>query len=357
MVAIFSLLWGLCLISCRIGRDWEVCDHNTRLIYYYDREGDASGDVLPVYVRTIEEYIFDERGELFAANKLPGRSSCDGDFVSKMTLPPGRYTVVAWGNPDGRSRIDNQPPSIPPSEESRLLLDAPYARGELPPMQNCERLFYGYHTFTVESTGVGSIVMNMSHAYCLLQITVTWRGMPPTGSGNFSLLLQDVPSQYDFIPGQVFEAGVWVPYDATLNRYLTGNGSSPYYFPGSSGGQRPVTCRIDTRINVDRQVGGEFILYRLNDNSHPLLSIESDGEPVMKTIDLHRFFQSMGILLSQNRRQEFRLAVEIDGDQVTVSLVTFEGWEDGGVLAGRRYSPDVSKHDVLTLYEVPDKIY
>lgn len=332
-IAIPLMLCIFGLISCRIGHNLEVCDYNVRLIYYYDREGEIPANGLPTYVRTIEEYLFDERGELVAANKLPG-SSCGGDFESKMTLPPGRYTVVAWGNADGRSRIDTRQPSIPPAGESRLLLDAPYTRGDLPPMQNCEKLFYGYHTFTVGSGGVSSIVMRMSHAYCLLQIAVTWRGMPPAGSGNFGLLLHDIPSQYDFIPGQIFEAGAWSPYDATSNRYPTGNGSSPYHFPGNGGGQRPVTCRIDTRINVDRQIDGEFVLYRLADDSHPLLSIENDGGSVMKTIDLHRFFRTMDIPLTQNRRQEFRLAVEIDGEDVTVSLVTFEGWEDGGVIGG-----------------------
>jgi hypothetical protein len=75
---------------------------------------------------------------------------------------------------------------------------------------------------------------------------------------------------------------------------------------------------------------GQFVTYRYRGDTEIYLSIYSEGKQVMKEIDLLRFFQEMGINLHYSLCQEYAIQLDINGDEVKVSLVQVEDWGDGG---------------------------
>jgi hypothetical protein len=54
-----------------------------------------------------------------------------------------------------------------------------------------------------------------------------------------------------------------------------------------------------------------------------------------KSIDLRRFFETVGWARTYNRRQEYNLLITIDGTSVRVEPMDIVGWIDGGYIVGR----------------------
>lgn len=331
--ALLVFLAALSLTSCSIEPETEVCEFNTRLTYIYNRENTAAS-VLPIYIKTLDEYIFNQQDVLVMINRLPG-ISCFGEYVSEFNLPAGKYTVITWGNKATPSKVNKEQIGVTTRQEMMLYLDNPQEDESL--QNDSERLYYGYRTFSVNEYGVSKVRVDMSHAHCVLNITVQWRKMAeaPTAAQGYYMLLKDIPSGYSFMPQYKFQSGQTDVHDPMLDTYPANSSQDICYMPLVHAADNLVNHRTWAEMNTEtRTLQSRFITYRYKDSSHELLSVYLDDTQIMKEIDLAVFFQSMGIVLDTNRRQEFDLLLVIDGNNVTVSLIKIDDWDEGGSLGG-----------------------
>lgn len=336
--ALLVFLAALSLTSCSIEPAIEVCEFNTRLIYRYNRENTTTDNVLPQYIQSLTEYIYDEQGILYATNILPG-TSCFGKFVSEINLPPGKYTVITWGNKAEPSKVNKEQIGISTREEMILYLDNAYnaARSTTDTQSNSERLYYGYRTFSVGEYGVSKIHVDMSHSHCVLNVTVRWKQMAeaPTATEGYFMMLKDIPSQFSFMPQFKFQSGETDLHNPTQDSYPANTSEDICYMPLVHASTQLVNHRTSAEMNTEtRTLQSRFITYRYSDSSHELLSIYLGDKQIEKEIDLAVFFKAMSIALDTNRRQEFDLLLVIDGDKVTVSLIQIDDWDEGGSLGG-----------------------
>lgn len=322
------VIWNLLLLptSCAVDTEVLTCSYNVQLEYWYTREWSKEENMVPNYIYRITEYIFDAEDILYQVNILPG-SSGKGDFVSTLTLPDGDYTAVAWGN---LSRIENDwQPEVGTTrlDEARILLSSPYgsepAEGDSDSERgNIDPLYYGYTTFSIEGEKPQRIRVGMTHAHLVLEVVVKWAKNAPANTRDFNLRLHDVPGVYRFLPG--------------------------YTEPRSGASTNPIThhiaevretphkqiYRLNATMDIARSLKGEFITNRLNDYSHPLLTVYAGDTPLTKALDLEKYFRTMQIGLNRNLRQEFRIQVMIHEDRVEISPLAFSDWENGGTIGG-----------------------
>ena len=87
------------LSACDIDAQLPDCYYNARLEYWYVFTG--TDNEIPDYVDTMNEYLFDANGILRQVKTLEG----DSLLAHELVVPPGTYTLVSWGNLDGRSHI------------------------------------------------------------------------------------------------------------------------------------------------------------------------------------------------------------------------------------------------------------
>lgn len=334
---IFALAMSTMLLTaCDINDDVEECQYNTRLIYQYDREYTASTNVLSQYVQSLDEYIFDANGVLVQINKLPGYS-CFGKYVSETNLPEGKYSVITWGNMGDFSKVNQAQIGVTKREDMLLNLDNAYSPLRATAYQsNSEKLYYAYRTFSVEKYGVSKVEVDMSHSHCVLDITVRWKKAEETpASGNYYMLLKQLPTQYAFMPEYKFKDKHVAIHKPEEDEFPKDTDETLYFITTVYGSQQLKTYRQDVVMNGGRLLNTQFVSYRYRSNSHELLSIyAADGTQVMKEIDLYRFFRDMDIELDTNLRQEFQINIEIDGNTVIVSLVEVGDWDEGGTIGG-----------------------
>lgn len=315
-------------MSCTLDADLKECSYNARLEYWYTGSGNAN--VLPDYIYTMREFVFDSLGVLRQVNELAGKKN----IAAELNVPPGKYTLVTWANVDSASHVNGAEIGRSTRDDMLLYLDKEYKplKSAEAYSGNAERLYYGFATFEVNARGVTRQRIDMMHSHCVLSITVKWKYNPPRDTKNFSFYLLDVPSAYRFVPGYEVRGSASMPYEETASP-VTRSGSSSYIPLKSEGGKR-VNHRIDVPMDITRTLSGEFVTYRLSNDDHPVLRICAGDVLLVKEMDLNKYFREMDIDLNENLRQEFSLIVEVDGDKVLVSSTEVSDWIDGGTIGG-----------------------
>lgn len=331
-------LWGgwmgliimFLFLSCSLEPDAAVCQFNTRLIYRYNRENTTADNVLPQFIQSLTEYVFDQRGVLYAIHTLPGTSSF-GKFVSETNLPQGKYTVIAWGNEATPSSINREQIGTTTKQEMMIYLDNAYNASL---QSNAERLYYGYRTFTIEKYGVSKVNVDMTHAHCVLNITVKWKNSAeaPANTGNFYLRLRNIAPQQGFMPQYTFRGNTLIGYTPSVDTYLHSPTTIRHNIPVVDMLSPLLNHRTTATMSYEQVLSGEFVTYRYCNHANQLLSLWAGNTQLMKEVDLQRFFRDSGIELDTNLRQEFDIQIEIDGNKVVASLVEIADWEEGGSL-------------------------
>lgn len=318
----------LAFMSCNIDADLKECPYNARLEYWYT--GSGSANVLPDYIYTMREFVFDSLGVLRQVNEIAAKKG----IAAELNVPPGKYTLVTWANIDSASHVNQAEIGHTTKEEMRLYMDNPYKvlKSESAVHGNAERLYYGFATFYVNNRGVTRQRMDMTHSHCLLNLTVKWKYNPPRDTKNFCFYLLNVPSEVRFLPGYEVRGSASMPYQEP--EYPATRSGSSNYIPLTSDGQKLVDQRLDVKMDITRTLSGEFVTYRLTNDTHPVLRICAGETLLVREIDLNKYFRQMDIDLDQNLRQEFNLIVEVDGDKVFVSSARVSDWIDGGVIGG-----------------------
>jgi hypothetical protein len=292
----------LALTGCNIDGELAECPYNVRLEYWYTSDG--YDNLLPSYVYTLHEYLFDSEGIL----RERALRAVKSGIYTKMSLQPGDYTLVTWGNRDTVSLA--APLQIGKTKLSEIQL---YTEKE----GNTEPLYYSCHAFTVGKVGVTRERVDLLHCHLKLGVTVRWEATPPPNTGDFRMTLSGICPAYLFTP------------EYTLNS-LAGKVINIPHRP-----QPPAytTRQTESKMNISREVEGTFYTYRLHNQDHPVFCLWSGNTALMREIDLYRYFRTMQIDLDRNYRQEFNLLMVVDADgNVKVSSLLTGDWAEGGTI-------------------------
>lgn len=334
------------MVSCDIEYEPEVCDHNVEIVYWYDAEMSAADNRLSDVVSTLDEYIFDGDGVLYDWRSVPV-DECTGGFPSTTTLPPGRYSVVTWGNRTDINTPNEVRKGVTRREQMLLSPDCCYSGPHTDAAAGCntlqdngDRLYYAYRTFTVPEVGKASVRAQLVHSHLVLRYRIRWRGTAPANTGDFHTDLDSISSRYAFMPQFKYRYGACRDFDPADDDYRR-KCTEHRHFIKTVFDNRAYRHRIDVDMNGDKQIYGEFVSYRLRNTTPVTMSLWSAGrttragEPVqlMKDVDLGGWFYRKGIELDRNLKQDFYLDFEIlDDGRVIVSEMEIADWTDGGYL-------------------------
>lgn len=312
------------LSACDIDAPLPDCDYNARLEYWYVFTG--TDNEIPDYVDTMNEYLFDADGILRQVRLLEG----DSLLAHELTVAPGTYTLVSWGNLDGRSHI--VPAIIGQTRLSEIRLEhaptvetyrrASLLRGIMYP--NTEPLYYATDILEVPRSGIVRKRVNTTHAHALLRVTAKWLSNTPPNTDDFVFTLRGIPAAAGF--------DVADRVSTSLPGYST-SGSTVYNIPRMD---ESALCDhfVEATMRPNRTVTGDLLTYRYTDNTRLLFRIWAGNRPLIREVNLSEFFREMSIPFSRNIRQEFAITLQIDGDNISVLFTGISDWEDGGTIGG-----------------------
>lgn len=334
-LCVASLLWLLLApVACDIDGDLAECPYNARLEYWYTGTGQAN--VLPDYVYRMDEFMFDSLGILCHRREISSKKN----VAAELGLPPGRYTLVAWGNLDSCSRISETKIGETRLEDVCLYADRPFggkgaraAGGAV--LASTEKLYYGYADFRIAERGVSRGRVDMVHAHLKLDVTVKWKGRAPADTGDWYMTLAGIYPEYRFLPEFEVKGSAYSTYASDAGSGGLTRSGVWYYIPGRPAGCLPATCKVAAKMDITRTVSVQFVTYRLASADHPVLQLYGGGVPLLREIDLEKYFRTMQIDLDRNLRQEFSLVVEVDADGgIIVMSAKVSDWNDGGTIGG-----------------------
>lgn len=355
MTYLAALSLSLCLgVSCDTELYFEECVYSLLIRYDYNEENTTTDNKILYWISDIDEYIFDDQGVLLATRKVT-ESICAENLDSEVALRPGRYSVLALGNVDGRSVVWDAATGEAPlvgqtrREDMRMTLRnaEAFPDGTTGP---CEELYYGYRSFSVGEIGQSVVRVDMINAHFQLRFRVTWKNrvhMPDVG--NYYAVMGDTPSQYELMPQYVylpreFEA---LPHDPeTQDPYLTRDNRVIHYIPRTAIPDTNILRHRDsTYLNADFEVWGTIVGYRIKSETNAVLNLYYTGDGDVLTdedpmvfphgIDLQQYFDWFQYDLDHELKQEYAIDIVIDGD--AIQLAPLEGmsiadWSDGGFL-------------------------
>lgn len=311
-------LCGLMALAggCSLEYAPEVCPYNVSITYTSgDGRGWATGDYPIEHIR---QFVYDADGVL--VEEFRGDTCRTG--VGTFRLPPGDYTLVAWGNAqDEVCRMENVRPGESRIEEGRLQAHRhdgePASRADgdrAEEHRNTGRLYYGTLAFTAPSYGVANYTIGMTHAHARINLTVEWKDEIPAkvrSAQSPVMWMRDVATGYCFAGGET-----WGDY------------CYPCHDPERSTG----IYRTEAAMDAEYKIKGSFTTLRLTDENHPVVTVTDGTEGLMREIDLSRYFTVMGIGLTRNIRQEFDLTIRIGRNQTLIMQTNMSGWEEGGLI-------------------------
>lgn len=305
----------IALTGCDIDNVLPDCNYNARLEYWYVLTG--SDNELPDYIQGIDEYLFDADGILRQVKQLEGDSLLGHELV----VAPGTYTLVSWGNLDGRSRI--APAVVGETRLSEIRLEHAGNTRASATYENKEPLYYATDILEVPRSGIIRKKVNTTHAHALLRVTAKWVRDIPANTKNFTFTLDGIPAAAGF------------EVATRVNTTIGGStdGGLIYAIPKMDE-TRLCRQRTDASMRPNRTVTGDIQSYRYTDNTELRFRIWAGNEPLIREVNLSEFFRSMSVPFTRNIRQEFSIIITIDGDNISVSFAGVSDWEDGGTIGG-----------------------
>lgn len=292
----------LMLVACDFTDRPAVCPYNVRLEFWY--AGYPDENVLPVRVNNLQEFLYDQNGNLLRRQNLRG----DSLLGYTEQLPAGHYKLVVWGNLE-----DDAPVCTLSGEtnfnEARLVANR---QADLY-SANTPRLYYAQTDLDVGS-GMTVKRVYVTHCHADLQITVMWRTQKPEFNDRLYMRMKGIPSSYGFMEDYAIDAP---------------NEAGPYQVPLIE--QRLIQHQTSAAENFNDEVVGEFVTYRFTSETHQLWSLWCGDEMVVGELDLQRYFTRMTDMDS-NVEQEFHLLVIVEDEQIIVTEISSDDWEEGGVI-------------------------
>lgn len=348
-----ALIGCLALVSCDMDSPQrEVCDYTLLLRYDYNEENSTTENRIEQYVHTIDEYLFDGDNILYAVRRITP-DVCRTAMDSEWNLPLGRYSVIAIGNRDERSRCFDQRsnaepvPGVTHREDMRLSLDnAAVMTGDT--RGPSEPLYQGYRTFTVTEE-INRIRVDMINVHLQLRFRVTWLNGAAPERGDYYATLDNVPSDYRLMPEYISPRGVFTvePFSAAVHEEYReqDNDDAIQHIPHVTYMENNVVHhRYDTYLNADNEVYGEFRSYRIKSTTAPMLWLyrasdtraEEDEMVLPRGIDLQAYFEWYDYKLDHELKQDYELDIVVDGDKINITPLQLDDWDEGGELGGNR---------------------
>ena len=321
------LLVAIATNSCDLDAELPDCDYTARLEYWYVFTGTANE--LPDYVDTMDEYLFDASGILRQVEQLAG----DSLLAHELVVPPGTYTLVSWGNLDGRSRIVPAIIGQTTLNEIRLEHNDIASESTLSPLErgqgvcqsypNTEPLYYATDILEVPRSGIVRKRVNTTHAHALLRVTAKWLRDVPPNTDDFFFTLRGIPAAAGF------------DIATRVNTSITGLVGEEWIYPIPRMDETTL-CTQYTKASMrpNRTVTGDLMTYRYTDTTQLLFRIRAGDRPLIREVNLTEFFRAMSVPFTRNIRQEFSIIITIDGNDISVSFTGVSDWEDGGTIGG-----------------------
>lgn len=297
------LFLQLLLSACSFTEEPALCPYNVRLEYWY--AGYPDENVLPMRVNNLQEFLFDEEGNLLRRLNLRG----DSLLGHTDELSPGKYHIVVWGNlTDGNKvcTLGNETKY----EDMRLVAN----RQADDYSENTPRLYYAESELDIRQKGMFFKRIYVTHCHADLQITVMWRIAKPEFKDRLYMRMRGISSSYGFMEDYHFDAP---------------NEAGPYQIPLIE--NRLVAHETSAAENYNDEVVGEFISYRFTNSTHQLWSLWCGNEKVLGELDLQRYF-TRTTDMDYNVEQEFHLLVIVEEDQIIVTEISGDDWEEGGII-------------------------
>ncbi len=343
------------VVACDVDmHEREICTYTVQLRYEYNEENTARENKITAWVDGIDEYIFEAESHLLYSIRHVTEELCKENLDSEMQLPAGKYSVIAVGNGDDRSRVYDEKTGTAPQigkthrEDMRLSLDNPtaVADGAVGP---CEELFHGYRTFTVREVGASRVRVDMMNAHFQLRFRVTWRrSRADLDDGIYYAVLEDIPSEYRMMPEWIFPAGSFT----AQKHEPTGHDLYPYedrdvihHIPHTSFQQKNILSHSnETYLNADREIWGQFVNYRVKNDTGMMMNVyyassgtRAEGDPMVlpKKINLKDYFAHYKYNLDHELKQEYALDIVVDGQTIIITPMNglkVSDWGEGGRL-------------------------
>jgi hypothetical protein len=317
-----------CLISC-IHEDISDC-YNVEINYIYRHESLGNANVIPDYIQSIEEYIYNSEGILVDV------SHRTQTFSAPLRLSEGNYTVIAWGNKLNSEELADaeigQASKYTMSLHKGIPILKPNStKADEAILSNMQSLYYGRRVFCVKPGSRGRVNVNMAHAHALLNLKVIWKSKAPDNIDKAYFLFKEIPSFYSFVPSRLYKQGYWVTHKPSEEEYPVSANDNVRYLPEENSRENLVTHRVAVKA-TGQTLDAQFITYRYLNDSPLLLSLYVESKQVMKEISLLEFFQEMKVDLEATLSQVYDIQLIINGDQVTISYIDVNDWDEGGYL-------------------------
>lgn len=160
------------VLSGCVGEDTDTCPPDNNLILRFSYIIDGGNDIFLQRVEKTTLFIFDERG-YFVREQTIGTASLDAGQCFPLSLSPGKYRIICWGNALDKTGVSSLSGSS--LFESAFIYNTTLQSGHA---TDCDPLYYapgsstdqstGYY-FTVPPTGTTTKTLNFTCAHIKLQ--------------------------------------------------------------------------------------------------------------------------------------------------------------------------------------------
>lgn len=302
-----------------VQEDNPVDCYNVNFQYRYYQPGD--GDLLLQHIQKAQHFLFRD-------GILQESFTHSGAALKKfgLTLYPGNYTLVTWGNLNGNTTLSSLVPGKTRIDEVLLSVTSDFP-GDACGMS--DRLFFATKEFQVDKRTRQTHWVDYSHAHNVLNVTVRWRSRSPLErEKEYQMYLRDTYEKHSFTPSH----NILLHADSNTRNESTEH-QVVHTYPIHHG---PTFIRqgISLVPNASRELKACFISLRYHNDQIPFFGLYDGDTPLFKEMDLTKVFTTFGWELTNNIRQEFTILIEVDGDKIYVSSAMVGDWEDGGSITG-----------------------
>ena len=272
------ILLSLALGGCSLEDERDLCCDRYVMYYRYTRNG---RECFREYIYNIHYYLFE------ASGKFIGRKYPEPDDIQKVeleNLSSGKYIMIAMANIDDYAETDGN--------AGNGLADFRYRVGnyfqDTGELANCDPIYWGVSSFTVEKGKGGSYTTEMSNVHCTLTIRLEWEGSPEYIDG-YLFQLKGVRDTYSLDPSLSESLGIQT-------------------FPEEVGDFTSVWRSVNME---DMALESTVVTLRYTGGSLPVFRLWHNDTPITEPLPLEKAFDAWGWNPDINPVQEYSIRIRL----------------------------------------------